>query len=90
MDGKFGLRQNFCAERLPFDFSHPRRLTPDEARAVEDLVNTQFARDLPITVEVMRLDQALAPGALAIFGDKYGEQWVGFFPAPVTDWRRKM
>jgi len=65
---------NITAERLRFDFSHPRRLSPDELRAVEALVNTQITRDLPVTFEVMPLEQALAEGALAFFGDKYGEQ----------------
>ena len=65
---------NITAERLRFDFAHPRRLTPAEVRAVEDLVNAQIERDLPVTVEVMPLDQALAQGALAFFGEKYGEQ----------------
>ncbi len=64
---------NITAERLRFDFAHPRRLSPDELRAVEDMVNTQITRDLPVTVEVMPLDRALAQGALAFFGDKYGE-----------------
>ncbi len=65
---------NITAERLRFDFTYPRRLTPDELRAVEELVNTQIVRDLPVTVEVMPLDQALALRALAFFGDKYGQQ----------------
>lgn len=65
---------NITAERLRFDFAHPRRVSPDELRAVEDLVNAQIARDLRVTVEVMALDQALAQGALAFFGDRYGEQ----------------
>src|SRR5258708_914608 len=65
---------NITAERLRFDFAFPRRLTPDELRQVEEIVNTQIERDLPVTVEVMPLDQALAHGALAFFGDKYGAQ----------------
>jgi alanyl-tRNA synthetase len=65
---------NVTAERPRFDFSHPRRVSPDELHAVEDLVNSQIARDPPVTVEVMPLDQALTQGALAFFGDKYGEQ----------------
>ena len=72
-----GVRQrgsNITAERLRFDFAHPRRLTPEEIDAVEGLVNAQIARDLPVTVEVMPLEWALADGALAFFGDKYGEQ----------------
>jgi alanyl-tRNA synthetase len=65
---------NITAERLRFDFSFPRRLTPDELRQVETLVNEQISRDLPVSSTVMTLDQALAEGALAFFGDKYGDQ----------------
>ncbi len=65
---------NITAERLRFDFSYPRRLTPDELRQVEAIVNAQIGRDLPVSTAVMTLEQALAEGALAFFGDKYGEQ----------------
>lgn len=65
---------NITAERLRFDFAHPRRLTPDELHQVEAIVNAQIERHLPVTVDVMPLDEALAQGALAFFGDKYGEQ----------------
>jgi alanyl-tRNA synthetase len=65
---------NITAERLRFDFAFARRLQPEELREVGELVNAQIARDLPVTVEVMPLSQALDQGALAFFGDKYGEQ----------------
>ena len=65
---------NITAERLRFDFSFPRKLMPDELRQVEAIVNEQIARDLSVTSVVMPLDQALAQGALAFFGEKYGEQ----------------
>jgi alanyl-tRNA synthetase len=65
---------NITGERLRFDFAYPRRLTPEELRQVEEIVNAQIERNLPVTVEVMPVDQALAQGALAFFGDKYGEQ----------------
>jgi alanyl-tRNA synthetase len=72
-----GVRQmgsNITAERLRFDFTHPQRLSEEELAAVEELVNQQIARDLPVTVETLPLEQALAQGALAFFGEKYGEQ----------------
>lgn len=72
-----GVRQmgsNITAERLRFDFSHPEKLTPEQLQQVERIVNEQIARDLPVSIEVMTLDQALASGALAFFGDKYGAQ----------------
>ena len=65
---------NITAERLRFDFSFPRRLAPDELRQVENIVNQQIALDLPVSSAVMTLNQALAEGALAFFGDKYGDQ----------------
>lgn len=65
---------NITAERLRFDFAFPTKLTPDQIRQVEAIVNTQIARDLPVSFEVMPLDQALGSGALAFFGEKYGDQ----------------
>jgi alanyl-tRNA synthetase len=65
---------NITAERLRFDFSYPERLTEAQVEAVERMVNEQIARDLPVTMEIMSLEQALQAGALAFFGEKYGEQ----------------
>ncbi len=65
---------NITEERLRFDFSHPDKLTPEQLAQVERIVNEQIARDLPVSVEVMPLAQATAAGALAFFGEKYGEQ----------------
>lgn len=68
------MGSNITAERLRFDFSYPEKLTPEQIQAVEDIVNRQIENDLPVSVEVMSLDQATRSGALAFFGDKYGEQ----------------
>jgi alanyl-tRNA synthetase len=68
------MGSNITAERLRFDFSYPEKLTPEQIQAVEDIVNRQIENDLPVSVEVMSLDQATQSGALAFFGDKYGEQ----------------
>ena len=65
---------NITAERLRFDFSYPERLTEEQVEAVERMVNEQIARDLPVSMEMMPLEQALQAGALAFFGEKYGEQ----------------
>ena len=65
---------NITPERLRFDFSHPARLTPEQLGQVEALVNEQIQANLPVTVEMMPLVEALAAGALAFFGEKYGEQ----------------
>ena len=64
---------NITPERLRFDFSHPQAMTDDEVRQVEELVNARIQEDLPLTVEAMTLDEALASGALAFFGEKYGD-----------------
>jgi alanyl-tRNA synthetase len=68
------MGSNITPERLRFDFAHPARLTPEELQRVEALVKEQIGLDLPVTVEVMPLAQALESGALAFFGEKYGEQ----------------
>jgi alanyl-tRNA synthetase len=65
---------NITAERLRFDFSHPTRLGQEQLRQVEELVNRQIERDLPVSCEVMSRERALQSGALAFFGEKYGEQ----------------
>jgi alanyl-tRNA synthetase len=65
---------NITVERLRFDFSYPSKLTDEQLRQVEQMVNEQIERDSAISCETMSLDQALAAGALAFFGEKYGEQ----------------
>lgn len=67
------LGSNITTERLRFDFSHPTRLSPDEIRQVEEHVNAQIARDLPVSMALMPLQEALAEGALAFFGERYPE-----------------
>jgi len=65
---------NITAERLRFDFSHPFRLSEVEVQKVEDLVNEQIGKDLPVTCAVMSLDKAIAAGALHFFAEKYGKE----------------
>jgi alanyl-tRNA synthetase len=65
---------NITTERLRFDFTHPAPMTEEEVKKVQDIVNTQIARDLPVTMEVMSLEQAKAAGAIALFGEKYEEK----------------
>lgn len=62
---------NITSERLRFDFSHPYKMTDDEIRKVEDIVNLQIKNKLSVTRSVMNLDDALAKGAMALFGEKY-------------------
>jgi alanyl-tRNA synthetase len=67
------MGSNITQERLRFDFSHPKKLTSEEIRRVEEIVNQQIRRDLQTTMEVMPLQQALDQGALAFFGERYGD-----------------
>ncbi len=62
---------NITTERVRFDFSHPSPMTKEEIAKVEEIVNEQIRRDLPVTMEMMSLDEARAAGAIALFGEKY-------------------
>ncbi|HDQ3744441.1 alanine--tRNA ligase [Escherichia coli] len=59
---------------LRFDFSYNEAMKPEEIRAVEDLVNAQIRRNLPIETNIMDLEAAKAKGAMALFGEKYDER----------------
>jgi alanyl-tRNA synthetase len=61
-------------DRLRFDFSHYAGVSPRELRSIENRVNAEILSDKPIETRVMGREEALAYGALAFFGDKYGEQ----------------
>ena len=65
---------NITSERLRFDFSHPDKMTQDEIQKVEEMVNEQIKRDLPVSMEIMDLEKAKNEGAIAFFGDKYEEK----------------
>ena len=65
---------NITPERLRFDFSHPEKMTPEQLQQVEDIVNEQIKRNLPITVTTMTIEEAKTHGATALFAAKYGEQ----------------
>ena len=60
--------------RLRFDFDHYSALTADETREVEQLVNQQIISNGDVLTDVMDLDQALSTGAMALFGEKYGDR----------------
>ena len=59
---------------LRFDFSHFEAMKPAEIRAVEDMVNAQIRRNLPIETNIMDLEAAKAKGAMALFGEKYEDR----------------
>jgi alanyl-tRNA synthetase len=65
---------NITAERLRFDFTHPDKMTPEQIQEVENIVNEQIEKDLPVSMEVMPLTKAQEIGAMAFFGDKYEER----------------
>ena len=65
---------NITPERLRYDFTCDHKLTPEELKTVENMVNEQIARDLPITCEEMTVDEAKASGAIGIFDSKYGDK----------------
>ena len=64
---------NITAERLRFDFSHPDKMTPEQIQKVEDIVNEQIKRDLPIVCEEVSLEEAKNRGAIGLFEHKYGD-----------------
>lgn len=64
---------NINNERMRFDFTFERPMTPEEIKKVEEIVNEKIKEDLPVTMEIMPLAQAQAEGARALFTNKYGE-----------------
>jgi alanyl-tRNA synthetase len=70
---------NITPERLRFDFSHPDKMTPEQVKAVEDLVNEQINRGLEINLKDMALDEAKAAGAIGLFEDRYGDRVNVYF-----------
>ncbi len=61
-------------DRFRFDFSHPKALTADEIAAIEVDVNAQIRGNAPVTTRLMTPDAAIAAGAMALFGEKYGDE----------------
>ncbi len=65
---------HITAERLRFDFSHTSKLTEDEIKSVDDLMNEQIKKALPVSFETKSLTEAIAEGALHFFAEKYGQE----------------
>jgi alanyl-tRNA synthetase len=81
---------NITTERLRFDFSHPEKMTPEQVKQVEDIVNENIQKDWPMGFRELPTKQAFSEGALGAFGDKYGET-VKVYTAgdPEGDWYSK-
>jgi alanyl-tRNA synthetase len=61
-------------DRLRFDFSHPKPISPEELERVEDLANDYVLQNSPVTTRLMALEDARSSGARALFGEKYGDE----------------
>ncbi|OLB78163.1 MAG: alanine--tRNA ligase [Alphaproteobacteria bacterium 13_2_20CM_2_64_7] len=61
-------------DRLRFDFSHPKPMTAEEVERVEDIANDIVLQNSPVTTRLMAVDEAIASGARALFGEKYGDE----------------
>src|SRR3989344_6066010 len=68
------IGSDITPERLRFDFAHPQKMTDEEKKRVEDLVNEKIKEDLPVLMEEMNFEEAIKQGALAFFKEKYPER----------------
>ena len=82
---------NINNERMRFDFTFGRPMTPEEIARVETLVNEKIKEDLPVTMEILPLEQAKESGARALFANKYGESVKVYTIGrdPKSDWFSK-
>ncbi|MDO8499467.1 MAG: alanine--tRNA ligase [bacterium] len=79
---------NITQERMRFDFAHPEKMTPEQVKQTEDLVNAAIQRDYLVSFAEMTFPEAKAKGAIGLFEDKYGNKikvyTVGDVDAPAT------
>ncbi|WP_455465534.1 alanine--tRNA ligase [Bartonella sp. B39] len=61
-------------DRLRFDFSHPKSVSPEELKKIEDLANDIVLQNSEVTTQLMPVDDAISEGAMALFGEKYGDE----------------
>jgi len=84
-DGVGQKGSNITRERLRFDFSHGAKMTDDEKRQVEAIVNEKIAAKLPVTQIIMPRAQAEQTGARHFFGEKYGDQISIYYVGPASN-----
>lgn len=65
---------NITPERLRFDFSYDRKLTDEEKKKVEDIINNAISQELPVIREDVTMEEARSRGAIGLFGNKYGDK----------------
>jgi alanyl-tRNA synthetase len=65
---------NITEERTRFDFSHPEKVSPEQIKQIEDIVNQKIAEDLAVSWKEVNTKEALANGVSGAFGDKYGDK----------------
>ncbi|MBI3120623.1 MAG: alanine--tRNA ligase [Candidatus Kerfeldbacteria bacterium] len=70
----FQKGSNVTRERLRFDFSYPTKVTPEQLKRVEKIVQEQIRRDLPVSFEVMDVSEARRRGAIGVFEERYGNK----------------
>ncbi|MCK4891527.1 MAG: hypothetical protein KAS78_02550, partial [Candidatus Pacebacteria bacterium] len=80
----FQKGSNITAERLRFDYSHANKLTDEEKQKVEEVVNEQIQKNLPVSFEEMSLEDAKHLGAMGVFESKYGEKVKVYTIGPAT------
>ncbi len=73
-DHVFQKGSNITAERMRFDFSHPEKLTPEQIKNIENMVNEQIGKNLLVSWKEMSVEEAKTVGAIGVFGEKYGEK----------------
>lgn len=70
----FQKGSNITPERLRFDFTHETKMTDEEKKKVEDLVNQKIREALPVTYEILPIEEAKKKGAIGLFDDQYGDE----------------
>ncbi len=75
---------NITAERLRFDFNHPDKMTPEQIKQVEDLVNDAIKADLPVSYHLTTVDGAKNENAIGVFDDRYGSEVKVYVMGPST------